>query len=83
MTATVTARAGTARVRTARALHTASRASRAATALASGNSFISDAPVTLRFIEKDDKLFIPASKTLFEYIYYCECNVRKVCILDK
>ncbi|XP_021203240.1 tetratricopeptide repeat protein 8 isoform X1 [Bombyx mori] len=67
----------TIRTRSARtALHTASRLSRAATAVA-GNSIIPGMPVTLRFLEKDDKLFIPASKTLFEYIYYCEGNIRK------
>ncbi|XP_050347214.1 tetratricopeptide repeat protein 8 [Nymphalis io] len=75
LTATLIPRAGTARNRTA--LQTASRASRAATALAGGTSFDVDAPVTLRLIDRDDKLFIPASKTLFEYIYYCESNVRK------
>nr|XP_026492981.1 tetratricopeptide repeat protein 8 [Vanessa tameamea] len=77
-TATLIPRAGTARNRTARtALQTASRASRAATALAGGTSFDVDAPVTLRLLDRNDKLFMPASKTLFEYIYYCESNVRK------
>nr|XP_034827060.1 tetratricopeptide repeat protein 8 [Maniola hyperantus] len=80
LTATLASRSGThtSRVRTARtALHTAARASRAATALAGGSAFVLDAAITLRFLNKDDKLFIPAAKTLFEYIYYCEGNVRK------
>ncbi|XP_032515318.2 tetratricopeptide repeat protein 8 [Danaus plexippus] len=68
----------TSRTRTARSvLNTASRASRAATAIAGGTTFTLDAPVTLRFLNKDDKLFLPAAKTLFEYIYYCESDVRK------
>ncbi|XP_039751339.1 tetratricopeptide repeat protein 8 [Pararge aegeria] len=80
VTATLASRSGTntAHVRTARtALHTAARASRAATALAVGSTSVLDAPITLRFLNKDDKSFIPAAKTLFEYIYYCEGNVRK------
>ncbi|XP_063823010.1 tetratricopeptide repeat protein 8 [Ostrinia nubilalis] len=68
----------TGRARSARsALHTASRASRAATALAGGTSFTSGTPLSLRLISKEDKLFSPASKTLFEYVYYCEGDVRK------
>ncbi|XP_023935325.1 tetratricopeptide repeat protein 8 [Bicyclus anynana] len=80
VTGTSVSRSGTntARVRTARtALHTAARASRAATALAVGSTFALDAPIALRLLDRDDKLFIPASKTLFEYVYYCEGNVRK------
>ncbi|XP_041988161.1 tetratricopeptide repeat protein 8 [Aricia agestis] len=79
-TATVKSRGpNTARARTARsALFTASRASRAATAMADGHSqFALDAPVTLRFLNKDDNMFVPAAKTLYEYIYYCEGNIRK------
>ncbi|XP_050674001.1 tetratricopeptide repeat protein 8-like [Leptidea sinapis] len=58
-------------------LSTAARFSRAATALADGSSFNHNVPVSLRFLSKDDKSFVPAAKTLFEYVYYCECNVRK------
>ncbi|CAG4948710.1 unnamed protein product [Colias eurytheme] len=78
-TATIKSRAGTgtARARTAQsALLTASRLSRAATASAGGTA-IGEAPIILRFLSKDDKNFIPAAKTLFEYIYYCEGDVRK------
>lgn len=60
------------------ALHTASRMSRAATALAAGGPFTAGTPLSLRFLSKDDKLFVPAAKTLFEYVYYCEGDVRKV-----
>lgn len=68
----------TARTRSARsALHTASRASRAATAL-NGAPFTSGTPLSLRFLSRDDKLFAPAAKTLFEYVYYGEGDVRKV-----
>ncbi|XP_072939196.1 tetratricopeptide repeat protein 8 [Epargyreus clarus] len=76
-TATLKSRSGvnTARARTA--LHTASRASRAATALAGGTTFTLNAPITLRFLSKEEKSFIPAAKTLFEYVFYCEGNVRK------
>ncbi|XP_045485470.1 tetratricopeptide repeat protein 8 [Pieris rapae] len=77
-TTTLGSRTGTAgRCRTAHsALLTASRLSRAATAAAAGSTY-SDAPVILRFISEDDKYFLPAAKTLFEYIFYCESNVRK------
>lgn len=64
------------------ALHTASRMSRAATALTGGAPFTPGAPLSLRFLSKDDKLFTPASKTLFEYVYYVEGDVRKVNILS-
>lgn len=78
-TATLKSRAGTARARTARsALNTASRASRAATALGGPLAFTPSAPLSLRFADKDDKLFTPAAKTLFEYVFYCEGDVRKV-----
>ncbi|CAK1540493.1 unnamed protein product [Leptosia nina] len=64
-------------VRTAQsALLTASRLSRAATAAAAGSSY-AEAPVILRFISEDNKDFLPVAKTLFEYVYYCESNVRK------
>ncbi|KAI8422313.1 hypothetical protein MSG28_006190 [Choristoneura fumiferana] len=71
--------AGTARARTARsALNTASRASRAATALGGAPfTFTPSVPLSLRFVDKDDKLFAPAAKTLFEYVFYCEGDVRK------
>ncbi|KAM3964272.1 tetratricopeptide repeat protein 8 [Aphomia sociella] len=66
------------RARSARtALHTAARLSRAATALAGGTPFTAGTPLSLRFLTKDDKLFVPAAKTLFEYVYYCEGDVRK------
>ncbi|XP_059046341.1 tetratricopeptide repeat protein 8 [Achroia grisella] len=69
---------GTSRVRSARtALHTASRLSRAATALAGGAPFTAGTPLSLRFLSKEDKLFVPAAKTLFEYVYYCEGDIRK------
>jgi hypothetical protein len=69
----------TGRARSARtALHTAARASRAATALAGGAPLTSGTPLSLRFLNKEDKLFVPAAKTLFEYVYYCEGDVRKV-----
>lgn len=71
----------TARARSARtALHTASQVSRAATALAGGAPFTAGTPLSLRFQTKDDKYFVPAAKTLFEYVYYCEGDVRKVSI---
>ncbi|XP_073948854.1 tetratricopeptide repeat protein 8 [Choristoneura fumiferana] len=78
-TATLNSRAGTARARTARsALNTASRASRAATALGGAPfTFTPSVPLSLRFVDKDDKLFAPAAKTLFEYVFYCEGDVRK------
>ncbi|KAF9418694.1 hypothetical protein HW555_004522 [Spodoptera exigua] len=79
-TATVRSRAGTstAGARSVRtALNTASRMSRAATALAGGAPYTPGAPLSLRFLSKEDKLFIPASKTLFEYVFYCEGDVRK------
>ncbi|CAG9785572.1 unnamed protein product [Diatraea saccharalis] len=67
----------TAGTRTARsALHTAARASRAATALA-GAPFTANTPLSLRCLTKDDKIFTPAAKTLFEYVYYCEGDIRK------
>ncbi|KAL4715549.1 hypothetical protein ACJJTC_009175 [Scirpophaga incertulas] len=68
----------TARVRSARsALHSAARASRAATALVAGAPFTSGTSLSLRFLTKEDKLFNSAAKTLFEYVYYCEGDVRK------
>ncbi|KAJ2942648.1 hypothetical protein O0L34_g2117 [Tuta absoluta] len=68
----------TARSRTARtALHTAARMSRAATALAGGAPFTAGTPISLRFLSKDDKHFVPAAKTMFEYVFYCEGDVRK------
>ncbi|XP_063365887.1 tetratricopeptide repeat protein 8 isoform X1 [Cydia amplana] len=80
-TATLKTRAGTstARARTARsALNTASRASRAATALAGAPfSFTPAVPLSLRFVDKENKMFTPSAKTLFEYVYYCEGDVRK------
>lgn len=60
------------------ALHTASQVSRAATALAGGAPFTAGTPLSLRFQTKDDKYFVPAAKTLFEYVYYSEGDVRKV-----
>ncbi|XP_031762761.1 tetratricopeptide repeat protein 8-like [Galleria mellonella] len=59
------------------ALHTASRLSRAATALAGGAPFTASTPLSLRFLTKEDTLFVPAAKTLFEYVYYCEGDIRK------
>ncbi|XP_049868530.1 tetratricopeptide repeat protein 8 [Pectinophora gossypiella] len=81
-TATATLRSrgvtSTARARSARtALYTAARVSRAATALAGGAPFVAGTPLSLRFLTKDDKQFVPAAKTLFEYVYYCEGDVRK------
>lgn len=72
-TATVRSRARTSRT----SLHTASQISRAATAVVSGSS-LTAGPLSLRFMAKDDKLFLPAAKTLFEYVYYCEGDIRKV-----
>ncbi|CAH0406990.1 unnamed protein product [Chilo suppressalis] len=69
---TNTARAFSARS----ALHTAARASRAATALA-GVPFATNTPLSLRYLTKEDKLFTPAAKTLFEYVYYSEGDIRK------
>ncbi|CAB3247684.1 unnamed protein product [Arctia plantaginis] len=79
-TATVRSRAGTnaSCARTSRtSLHTASQMSRAATALVAGSSLTAGTPLSLRFMAKDDKLFLPAAKTLFEYVYYCEGDIRK------
>ncbi|XP_060803731.1 tetratricopeptide repeat protein 8 [Amyelois transitella] len=78
-TATLRSRGvSTTRARSARsALHTASRVSRAATALAGGAPLSTGLPLSLRFLKKEDKLFLSASKTLFEYVYYCEGDVRK------
>lgn len=68
----------TARTRTARsALNTAARASRAATAVA-GATFTPGAPLTFTLASKEDALFVPTAKTLFEYVFYCEGDVRKV-----
>lgn len=64
-------------------LHTASRASRAVTAVASGSVFNPGVPVSLRFLSKEDELFAPAAKTLFEYVFYCEGDVRKASIGTK
>ncbi|CAK1601069.1 unnamed protein product [Parnassius mnemosyne] len=80
ISATATLRTGvnahTARAHSARtALHTASRASRAATAIAGGPAH--NAPISLRILSKDEKNFIPAAKTLFEYVFYCEGDIRK------
>ncbi|KOB77431.1 Uncharacterized protein OBRU01_02765, partial [Operophtera brumata] len=47
------------------------------TALSSGEKFNPGVPLSLRFLSKEDKLFNPAAKTLFEYVYYCEGDVRK------
>lgn len=88
VSATARRQTGTAtvRARSARsALHTAARASRAATATASGGSFTPSAagvPLTLTLITKQDQLFIAAAKTMFEYVFYCEGDVRKVSFPD-
>lgn len=57
-------------------LRTASRASRAATALSGGPAI--NAPISLRLLSKEEKEFFPAAKSLFEYVFYCEEDVRKV-----
>lgn len=36
------------------------------------------APLTLTLLTKQDKMFTAASKTLFEYVFYVEGNIRKV-----
>lgn len=59
------------------ALTTSSRVSRAVTAIDGGSTFTHNIPVSLRFLNKDDKVFYPAAKTLFEYVFYCEGDVRK------
>ncbi|XP_053613054.1 tetratricopeptide repeat protein 8 isoform X2 [Plodia interpunctella] len=77
-TATLRSRGvSTTHTRARSALHTASRVSRAATALASGALLATGVPLSLRFMKKEDNLFLSASKTLFEYVYYCEGDVRK------
>ncbi|XP_014362470.2 tetratricopeptide repeat protein 8 [Papilio machaon] len=66
----------TVRAQSARtALRSAGRASRAATALAGGPPV--NMPISLRFLPKEETSFTPAAKTLFEYVYYCEGDVRK------
>ncbi|KAG6464732.1 hypothetical protein O3G_MSEX014691 [Manduca sexta] len=59
------------------ALHTASRMSRAATSIVGDTSFTVATPLSLRLLSKEDNLFVPAAKTFFEYVFYCEGDVRK------
>ncbi|CAG9135281.1 unnamed protein product [Plutella xylostella] len=71
-----------------RTLHTAARASRAATATAGASRANTAAagvalgagavlPLTLTMLNTQDQLFHAAGKTLFEYTFYCEGDVRK------
>ncbi|CAH2076348.1 unnamed protein product, partial [Iphiclides podalirius] len=72
----------TARAQSAKtALRTGSRASRAATSLVGGPAL--NAPVSLRFFSKEEKTFFPAAKSLFEYVFYCEEDIRKARINDQ
>ncbi|GBP22784.1 Tetratricopeptide repeat protein 8 [Eumeta japonica] len=51
---------------------------RAATALVGVSApFTVGAPLTLTLLTKEDKNFVASAKTFFEYVFYCEGDVRK------